>query len=167
MARREPDPPRDNDPLKGGLKHNPFAALKPKSGEGGVTPADETRAPQANSAPSPQNTSERGGATQDSPNSRAAREPQRARPPAARPVRAAERVTVRRERSGRGGKTVTIAEGPGLAGRDLEALAREIARGLGAGARVEGGSIVVQGEQPDRLVAWLAAHGFASVDRGN
>ncbi len=30
MARKEPDPPHELDPLKGGLKHNPFAALRKK-----------------------------------------------------------------------------------------------------------------------------------------
>jgi len=167
MARREPDPPHENDPLKGGLKHNPFAALKPKSAEGGATSADETRAPRSDPAHAPQNTGERTPAAPAPPNSRAAREAQHAAPSAARTAPSAERVTVRRERSGRGGKTVMIAEGPGLAGRDLDALAREIARGLGTGARVEDGTIVVQGEQPDRLVSWLAAHGFAFVGRGN
>ena len=77
------------------------------------------------------------------------------------------RVTVRRERTGRGGKTVTIAEGPGLAGRPLVSLAREIARALGVGARVEGTRLVVQGDQRDRLASWLAAHGFATVAHGN
>lgn len=78
-----------------------------------------------------------------------------------------ERVTVRRERSGRGGKTVTIAEGPGFAGRRLEPLAREAARALGVGARVEGSTLVLQGDQSERLGAWLAARGFARVERGN
>jgi len=77
------------------------------------------------------------------------------------------RVTVRRERAGRGGRTVTIAEGPGLAGRPLAPLAREAARALGTGARVEGSALVVQGDQRDRLAAWLGARGFASVALGN
>jgi translation initiation factor 1 len=88
-------------------------------------------------------------------------------PARAAPASPGERVTVRRERKGRGGKAVTLAEGPGLAGRDLETLAREAARALGAGARVEGGALVVQGDQADRLVAWLAAQGFGTVARGN
>ena len=77
------------------------------------------------------------------------------------------RVDVRRETGNRGGKTVTIAEGPGLAGRDLEALARDAARALGTGARVEDGAIAVQGDQRERLAAWLAARGFGLVARGN
>jgi translation initiation factor 1 len=83
------------------------------------------------------------------------------------PVVVHERVTVRRERAGRGGKTVTVAEGPGLAGKKLEELATEAARALGVGARAEQGTLVLQGDQSERLAAWLAARGFGSVVRGN
>jgi len=81
--------------------------------------------------------------------------------------RYAGRVTVRRERAGRGGKAVTLAEGPGLSGHPLEKLAKELAKALGTGARVEGTSIVVQGDQPERLAAALEERGFANVTRGN
>jgi translation initiation factor 1 (eIF-1/SUI1) len=91
--------------------------------------------------------------------------PSAADPRAPKPV--PERVTVRRERTGRGGKTVTIAEGPGFTGRKLEPLAREAARALGVGARVEHGALVVQGDQADRLAAWLSTRGFERVERGN
>jgi translation initiation factor 1 len=74
---------------------------------------------------------------------------------------------VRRERKGHGGKAVTIAEGAGLAGRDVEALARDVKKALGTGARVEDGALVVQGEQTERLIAWLGKQGFASIVRGN
>lgn len=140
MARREPDPPHVSDPLKGGLKHNPFAALKGASNEPSPLPAGSPPAPQP---------------------------PTRMTPDDSRSASTHARVTVRRERAGRGGKTVTIAEGPGLAGRDLESLARELASGLGVGARVEEAFVVVQGDQRERLAAWLTAHGFTSVARGN
>ena len=91
--------------------------------------------------------------------------PEATRAAARAPIR--ERVTVRRERVGRGGKTVTIAEGPALAGRDLDALASAAARALGLGARVEAGAIVLQGDQCERLAAWLAKQGFGRVERGN
>ena len=83
------------------------------------------------------------------------------------PRSSSERVTVRRERSGRGGKTVTIAEGPGLFGSDLDALAREAARALGVGARVEERTLVVQGDQSERFAAWLTGRGYTGVARGN
>lgn len=96
----------------------------------------------------------------------AAPEPAPAGAPAVAKVYAG-RVTVRRERAGRGGKAVTIAEGPGLAGHPLEALARELAKALGSGARVEASALVVQGDQPERVASWLTARGFISVARGN
>lgn len=88
-------------------------------------------------------------------------------PESARPAGSRARVTVRRERSGRGGKSVTVAEGPGLAGRDLGLLARQCAAALGLGARVEGEALVVQGDQCERLIAWLGTRGFDQVVRGN
>ncbi|MBI5362027.1 MAG: translation initiation factor [Planctomycetes bacterium] len=77
------------------------------------------------------------------------------------------RVTVRREKKGRGGKPVTIAEGPGLSGHPLETYAKELARARGTGARVESASLVVQGEQVERVAAWLGQRGFENVGRGN
>lgn len=140
MARRPSPQPSDPDSLPRGLTHNPFAALKGKLGERAITPA----ASMLGSKPA-------------------------MKPPAAAsiPPSTHARVIVRRERRRRGGKAVTIVEGPGLAGRDLAELAREIARGLGTGARGEDGRLLVQGDQPERVVAWLAAHGFAAVARGN
>ncbi len=92
-------------------------------------------------------------------------EPPPADPRGPKPV--LQRVTVRQERAGRGGRTVTIAEGPGFTGRKLEPLAREAARALGVGARVEGGALVLQGDQRERLAAWLAQRGFQRIGRGN
>jgi translation initiation factor 1 len=148
MARKEPDPPHELDPLKGGLKHNPFAALRGKVEVSASTAAQAPAqapvgVPKAASKPAPAATAD---STLTTPG---------------------PRITVRIERTGRGGKTVTIAEGPGLAGRKLEPLAREIARGMGTGARVEGSAIVVQGDQRERLVPWLVAHGFAGAVAGN
>ena len=80
---------------------------------------------------------------------------------------AAERLTVRFERAGHGGKTVTVVEGPGLRNARLAELAKEIARALGGGARDEGGELHVQGDQCARLVPWLEKRGFGDVRRGN
>ena len=213
MARKEPDPPLELDPLKGGLKHNPFAALRGKvagvdanSAAAASTPAVLSQAPtvpaeetsprakgsaatQASATPDigarpasaapelgatraraasdleAKPTPKRGGATPQGSKATAASAGAKGSKPATAPAQ--ERVTVRLERTGRGGKTVTIAEGPGLAGRELEPLAREIARGMGTGARVEDSSIVVQGDQRERLVDWLGARGFGGAVAGN
>jgi translation initiation factor 1 len=154
MSRREPDPPLELDPLKGGLKHNPFAALRGRVSASDAKPA---------AAPPAAVTDE--DAKVARPKAASAPGGPKVSKPASAPAQ--ERVTVRIERTGRGGKTVTIAEGPGLAGRELEALAREIARGMGTGARVEGSSNVVQGDQRERLVDWLGARGFGGAVAGN
>lgn len=120
-----------------GLRHNPFAALR---GDG-IVPASSL-------AQSPAETNGAGSSGTGTNSAGAS-------------------IVVRREKKGRGGKAVTLVEGPGLAGRDLEALARELAKALGAGARVEDGAVVVQGEQVDRLVAWLGQRGFSGIVRGN
>ena len=80
---------------------------------------------------------------------------------------AEERVTVRFERAGHGGKTVTVVEGPALAQAKLDELAREVAKALGVGARAERGELHVQGDQCARLVPWLTKRGFGDVRRGN
>ncbi|MBI5433769.1 MAG: translation initiation factor [Planctomycetes bacterium] len=87
-----------------------------------------------------------------------------ARPATQKPITA--QLVVRFERAGRGGKTVTIAEGPALAGRKLDELAREAAKALGVGARVEASTLVLQGDQCERLAAWFAKRGFASITLG-
>ena len=77
------------------------------------------------------------------------------------------RLVLRRERKGHGGRTVTRIEGLGLDGAPLDALAREVARAMGCGARSEEGVVIVQGEPGDRLQAWLQARGVQKVVRGN
>lgn len=80
---------------------------------------------------------------------------------------AGERLTVRFERAGHGGKTVTRVGGPALRDAKLVEFAVELARALGVGARAEGDELLVQGDQCARLVAWLAKRGFSDVRRGN
>jgi translation initiation factor 1 len=157
MARK--DLPRDEadrgDPLREGLKHNPFARLRPP------TAGDATNAPSPASVEPPKPIA-------STPKSVSSSKPAPKSKPAKDPVfSSADRIVVRRERKGHGGKAVTIAEGAGLGSRDVEQLARDAAKALGAGARVEDGALVVQGEQTERLITWLAARGFKSVVRGN
>ena len=85
----------------------------------------------------------------------------------AEPSRPAGKLIVRRERAGRGGKGVTVAEGGGLAAVDLAALAREAAKALGTGARVEEGRLVVQGGMSERLKGWVEGRGLGPVTLGN
>ncbi len=77
------------------------------------------------------------------------------------------KIVVRRERKGRGGKTVTLVSGVSLPPPALDALARDLRKALGTGATVEGPDIVVAGDQTDRLRIWLLAHGATKVVMGN
>jgi translation initiation factor 1 len=76
-----------------------------------------------------------------------------------------EKVVVRRERKGHGGKTVTVVSGVAPAAR--EAVCAALKKALGCGARVEGDDVVVQGDLVDRCVAFVEARGARRVVRGS
>lgn len=147
--RHEPEPKRNDGPAPS-LRHNPFAALRKEGATPSSSLENARELPVADAAP-------RGGRDHGSRSSGAKQ---------SKPVVHAG-IVVRREKKGRGGKAVTIVEGAGLAGSDLDELARELAKSLGAGARVEEGTIVVQGEQSERVVAALQKRGFGGIVRGN
>lgn len=77
------------------------------------------------------------------------------------------KIVVRREKKGRGGKTVTVVSGVELPVAKLELLARALRKGLGCGSTLEGAAIVLQGDITDRARAWLEAHGAKKVVVGN
>lgn len=77
-----------------------------------------------------------------------------------------ERAVVRLERKGRGGKEVTVVDKlelkPDVLGEWLKALKQA----LGCGGAVEDGTLVLQGDQRERLPALLEARGVRKVIRG-
>lgn len=77
------------------------------------------------------------------------------------------RLVLRRERKGRGGKTVTLLEGLQLDPEALDSLARALAKALGGGARAEGPVVVLAGDQRDRAQTWLRKRGAREVVLGN
>lgn len=77
------------------------------------------------------------------------------------------KIVVRREKKGRGGKTVTVIEGLGQPPEVLADMAKHLRRHLGAGAAVEGKTLVVTGAQTDRVRDWLSAQGARRVVVGN
>lgn len=79
---------------------------------------------------------------------------------------AAARVRVGREVAGRGGKGVSVISGLPLAAADLETLASRLKRLCGAGGAVRDGSIEIQGEHRDRLVAELRKLGYDAKRAG-
>jgi translation initiation factor 1 len=89
-------------------------------------------------------------------------------PPAGQPLdfSRAGKIVLARERKGRGGRTVTRISGAGLP-TDLEALARDLRQALGCGASVEGATVIVQGDIPERVRTWLEAHGARQIVAGS
>jgi translation initiation factor 1 len=70
------------------------------------------------------------------------------------------KVRVGREVSGRGGKGVSVVTGLPLAGEALEELATRLKKTCGAGGAVKDGTIEIQGDHRDRLVAELVKLGY-------
>jgi translation initiation factor 1 len=85
--------------------------------------------------------------------------------PAAHPPGEA-RVRVGREVAGRSGKGVTVISGLPLSPAALEELATRLKKLCGAGGAVREGSIEIQGEHRDRLVAELLKLGYAARRSG-
>jgi translation initiation factor 1 len=75
-------------------------------------------------------------------------------------------VRVGRHVAGRNGKGVSVITGLPLSGAQLEALATELKKRCGAGGAVRDGSIEIQGEHRDRLVAELCKLGYEARRAG-
>lgn len=75
-------------------------------------------------------------------------------------------VRVGRQTQGRGGKGVTVVTGLPLAPAELEQLARELKQRCGSGGTVRDGTIEIQGEHRDTLVAELTKRGYAAKRSG-
>lgn len=74
------------------------------------------------------------------------------------------RLVLARETKHRGGKAVVVVRGfaelTAWALEDIEQLAKELKRTLGCGGTVEDQQIVLQGDRPAQVAAWLRAQGF-------
>ncbi len=71
--------------------------------------------------------------------------------------------SLRKEKKGRGGKTVTLVSGNCLSPEDAEELARVMRKALGCGSRTEGSAVLLQGDLRERAESWLVAHGAKRV----
>ena len=75
-------------------------------------------------------------------------------------------VRVARLTQGRAGKAVSVITGLPLAAADLASLARELKQRCGSGGTVREGTIEIQGEHRDTLVAELVRRGYAARRAG-
>lgn len=80
-------------------------------------------------------------------------------------VRGDGRVRVSREVASRGGKTVTVVRGLALNDEQIAALGKRLRAGCGTGGTAKDGSVEVQGDHVDRVLALLAKEGL-SAKRG-
>lgn len=87
------------------------------------------------------------------------------RPPdPAGPTRPAiARAVVRMERSGRGGKEVTVIEHLGIPPIEREKWVKALKASLGCGGVVEGDTLVLQGDHRKRLPPLLTARGVKKI----
>jgi translation initiation factor 1 len=69
-------------------------------------------------------------------------------------------VRVGRQTQGRAGKGVTVITGLPLAPPELDKLARELKQRCGSGGTVRDGTVEIQGEHRDTLVAELTKRGY-------
>ena len=74
-----------------------------------------------------------------------------------------QRLRVRIERSGRGGKTVTIVDKFIGTDADLEALGKTLKSRCGVGGTVKDGLIIVQGDFRERVVTLLQGLGYTQT----
>ena len=85
---------------------------------------------------------------------------EQASPPSA-PVKKG-RVIVRRETAHRGGKIVIVVDGfdPAFSDDALETLGKRLRSACGCGGAVKNRTLELQGNQPERIRAWLVEEGF-------
>ena len=79
------------------------------------------------------------------------------------PAAFAGKLVVAHTRKGRGGKTVTTLAGITGGAAKLDEVARELRHALGCGSSVEDGQVVIQGDQVQRVAAWLEKQGARRV----
>lgn len=72
----------------------------------------------------------------------------------------AQKLLVRKEKKGRGGKTVTIIEGYQGNPQTLETLCKKVKQQCGVGGSVEHKTFIIQGDKCDQVVKILIKEGY-------
>ena len=77
------------------------------------------------------------------------------------------RVDVRREKAGRGGKTVTVVEGfKNISKPEIENLLRDLQKKTGSGGTLKAGRLELQGDRCELVMEVLTVRGFRPVRTG-
>jgi len=77
-----------------------------------------------------------------------------------------QKVTVRLERKGRGGKSVTVIDGLQMRQKEKEALLKQLKTKLGTGGTVKDTYLEIQGDHRDSLMAELGKMGYTAKRSG-
>ena len=75
-------------------------------------------------------------------------------------------IKVKRETSGRKGKTATTVSEIPLGESETKALAKRLKQHCGVGGTARGSSIELQGDHRDKVIAFLEKEGFRAVRAG-
>lgn len=78
-----------------------------------------------------------------------------------------KKAVVRLERTGRAGKEVTVVSHLELPVMERDVWLKAAKSALGCGGVVEGDALVLQGDQRERVEAWLKKRGVKQVTVGN
>lgn len=73
-----------------------------------------------------------------------------------------QKLRVYMERSGRGGKTVTLVKGFQGSEEDLDTLGKYLKNKCGVGGSVKDGEIIIQGDQRTRILQLLVEKGYTN-----
>jgi len=77
-----------------------------------------------------------------------------------------QKATVRLDRKGRGGKSVTVIEGLQMPQKEREALLKQLKAKLGTGGAVKDTCLEIQGDHRDALMAALEKLGYPTKRSG-
>ena len=77
-----------------------------------------------------------------------------------------QKVTVRLERKGRGGKSVTVIDDLQMRQKEKEALLKQLKTKLGTGGTVKDTSLEIQGDHRDALMVELGKMGYTAKRSG-
>ena len=78
-----------------------------------------------------------------------------------------QKLIVALDKKGRAGKQVTVVNGFVGSADDLESLGKTLKTNCGVGGSVKDGSVLIQGDQRDKIVTILNNLGYTRAKRGN
>jgi translation initiation factor 1 len=73
---------------------------------------------------------------------------------------------IRREKKGRGGKTVTVVRGLSLKEKDLKELGKQLKQACGSGGTVKDGTVEIQGDHRQEVADLLNRLGYKTKFTG-